>query len=123
MTFRDRISEVCFAEYCGMNKDFFERVFELVRRIPEGKIATYGQIASMLGAPLAARTVGYALNALKPNNIVPPVPWQRVINAQGRISLPHGGGFEIQRDILKAEGVFADENGVYDFGKYRWEGN
>ena len=106
-----------------MNKDFFERVFELVRRIPEGKIAAYGQIASMLGAPLAARTVGYALNSLKPDNIVPPVPWQRVINAQGRISLPHGGGFEIQRDILKAEGVFADENGVYDFGKYRWEGN
>ena len=105
-----------------MNEDFYTRVFALVRRIPEGKIATYGQIAAMLGAPQGARTVGYALNALKPNNIVPPVPWQRVINAQGRISLPHGGGFEIQRDILKSEGVLANEDGIYDFRKYRWDG-
>ena len=105
-----------------MKSDFYQRVFELVRRIPEGKLATYGQVAAMLGSPQAARTVGYALNSLKPDNILPLVPWQRVINAQGRISLPHGAGFEIQRDILREEGVIPNGNGVYDFGKYRWNG-
>jgi methylated-DNA-protein-cysteine methyltransferase-like protein len=104
-----------------MPSDFFQRVFEVVRKIPVGKVATYGQIACMLGAPQGARTVGYALNSLKTGAVFPPVPWQRVINYQGRISLPHGGGYEEQRDLLAEEGVIADD-GVYDLKKYRWEG-
>jgi len=106
-----------------MSRDFYQRVYDLVRKVPSGRIVTYGQVAAMLGSPQAARTVGYALNALRSGSVFPPVPWQRVINAQGRISLPPGGGFEMQRDILKDEGVEADEKGVYDMSLYRWDGN
>lgn len=105
-----------------MSEDFYTQVYNLVRQIPAGKIASYGQIAAMLGAPQAARTVGYALNALRTRTVLPPVPWQRVINAKGKISLPPGGGFEIQRDILAYEEVFPDNEGVYDLDKYRWIG-
>ena len=105
-----------------MDEDFFQRVYRLVRKIPPGKVATYGQIAAFLTSPGAARSVGYALNALKTGFIDPPVPWQRVINSRGKISLPYGGGFEIQRDMLADEGVVPDENGVYDLNKYLWDG-
>jgi len=105
-----------------MSSDFYQRVYDLVRKIPPGNIATYGQIAAMLGSPQAARTVGYALNALRTSAVFPPVPWQRVINAQGRISLPPGGGYEIQRDLLAEEEVIADEEDTYDFTRYRWNG-
>ena len=105
-----------------MNDDFYQRVYNLVRKIPPGKVATYGQIANMLAKPRAARTVGYALNALRYGNVFPPVPWQRVINYQGRISLPPGGGFEIQRDLLREEGVIPDQDGVYDLNNYLWNG-
>ena len=100
--------------------DFYLRVYQLVRRIPRGRVATYGQIAAMLNAPQAARTVGYALNALKEGVVFPPVPWQRVINSQGRISLPPGGGYEIQREILAAEGVYPDAEERYDLRRYLW---
>jgi methylated-DNA-protein-cysteine methyltransferase-like protein len=76
----------------------------------------------MLTAPQAARTVGYALNALKTNSVFPPVPWERVINSRGRISLPPGGGYEMQRDLLMEEGVIPGDNDVYDFKKYLWDG-
>ena len=106
-----------------MEKDFYQQVYDLVRRIPPGKIANYGQIAQMLGKPQAARTVGYALNALRGNNIFPPVPWQRVINYQGKISLPPGRGFEIQRELLEEEGIIIGADETYDFNKYRWDGS
>ncbi len=102
--------------------DFFQNVYRLVRMIPPGKVATYGQIAAFLAAPGAARTVGYALNALKTNPVLPPVPWQRVINSRGGISLPPGEGFEIQRDLLAEEGVMPDDNGIYDLDEYIWDG-
>jgi methylated-DNA-protein-cysteine methyltransferase-like protein len=105
-----------------MTDDFYKRVYDLVRKIPPGKIATYGQIAVMLSSPQAARTVGYALNALRGNMVFPPVPWQRVINYKGRISLPHGGGYEMQRDLLAEEGVVMEEDESYDFEKYGWKG-
>jgi len=105
----------------GDNSDFFHRVYDLARRIPPGKVATYGQIAAMLNAPQAARAVGYALHALKPGNIDPPVPWQRVINHRGGISLPAGGGFELQRALLEDEGVIPSEDGNYDLSKYLWK--
>ena len=104
-----------------MEKDFYQRVYDLVRKIPPGKVAAYGQIAVLLAAPRAARTVGYALNALRRGSVFPPVPWQRVINYRGKISLPPGGGYEIQRDLLTDEGVIPDEDGVYDLHKYLWD--
>ena len=96
-----------------------ERIYEMVRRIPRGKVATYGQIARLAGYSGHARQVGYALSALPEAN---DVPWQRVINAQGKIStrsmpdLPNP-----QAELLEAEGIHF-EDGKIDLGRYRWEG-
>lgn len=100
---------------------FYQQVYELVSQIPSGKVATYGQIAILLGRPHAARAVGYALH-LAPDHLK--VPWQRVINSQGRISprsaldMPHEP--VIQRMLLEAEGVVFDESGRVDLKKYQW---
>ncbi len=81
-------------------------IYALVRKIPCGKVATYGQIARILGWPRHARQVGYAL-AATPENIK--IPWHRVVNAQGRISLRlthwQSGSDDLQRILLEAEGI------------------
>ncbi|HWP49527.1 MAG TPA: MGMT family protein [Candidatus Limnocylindrales bacterium] len=103
--------------------NFYQQVYELVLQIPPGKVATYGQIATLLGRPHAARAVGYALH-LAPDHLK--VPWQRVINSQGKISprssldMPHEP--LIQRMLLEAEGVVFDKTGRVDLEKYLWEG-
>ncbi|HPS32984.1 MAG TPA: MGMT family protein [Anaerolineaceae bacterium] len=97
----------------------YQRVYALVKQIPAGKVATYGQIARMLGG-CSARMVGYAMSALR-DGVDPEVPWQRVINAQGRISL-HGIGSAEQRFLLEDEGVVFDEGDRVSFDRYGWEG-
>ena len=105
-----------------MNPDFFDRVYAVVRMIPRGKVASYGQIAALLGHPRAARTVGWALNALRDNDI-DDVPWQRVINSQGRISISRADlGAELQRALLEEEGVEFDPRGYVDLKRFGWEG-
>lgn len=94
---------------------FFSRIYTLVRRIPRGKVATYGQIAHALGAPHAARTVGWAMRACPDN-----VPWHRVVNARGEISLRPTMGYHEQRARLKAEGVRFDRTGKIALKKYGW---
>jgi len=94
-----------------------ERVYEIVRQIPSGKVMTYGQIAGMLGAGYTARTIGYVMHAADTEN----VPWQRVINSQGACStgkmmLP----VNIQQKILEDEGVKFDAKGRCDLNVYRW---
>src|ERR1043165_8799184 len=81
---------------------FFTRVYAVVELIPKGKVATYGQVAAILENPRAARTVGWALNGLSPE-LAQRVPWQRVINAEGRIS--NTGNYEEQLRRLKREGI------------------
>ncbi len=83
---------------------FFERVYTLVEQIPEGRVATYGQVAALLGVPRGARAVGWALRAL-PRSRSRAVPWHRVLGAGGRISLRAGNGAAVQRRRLRAEGV------------------
>lgn len=86
----------------------YERIYRAVRRIPRGRVATYGDIAELAGLPGRARQVGYALHALPAGSSV---PWHRVINRAGRISLPpEAGGLE-QRFRLVAEGVRVDPGG------------
>ena len=86
----------------------YERIYRAVRRIPRGRVATYGDIADLAGVPGRARQVGYALHALPAGSTV---PWHRVINRTGRISLPpEAGGLE-QRFRLLAEGVRVDSGG------------
>jgi len=105
-----------------MNPNFFDRVYAVVRMIPAGKVASYGQIAALLGHPRAARTVGWALNALRDNDI-DDVPWQRVINSQGRISISRADlGAELQRALLEEEGVEFDPRGYVDLKRFGWEG-
>jgi methylated-DNA-protein-cysteine methyltransferase related protein len=94
----------------------FEQVYALVREIPWGKVAAYGQIARWLGWPRGARTVGWALRALDAND----VPWHRVINAQGEISLRNDDGR--QRRLLEAEGVRFDAAGRIDMQVHGWSG-
>jgi len=99
---------------------FFDQVYRLVRRVPPGKVTSYGAIARMLGHPHAARTVGWALHSLPTGS---DVPWQRVVNVQGRISTSceeHGEG--LQRALLEAEGVEFDERGSVDWDRFGWEG-
>jgi methylated-DNA-protein-cysteine methyltransferase-like protein len=102
-----------------MQPSFFGQVYELVRRIPPGKVATYGQIARLLGQPRAARTVGWALHSLPENE---EVPWQRVINSRGMVSLGGRQGAAIQRALLEGEGVVFDGQGRVDLEVYGWAG-
>jgi methylated-DNA-protein-cysteine methyltransferase-like protein len=105
-----------------MEPNFFERVYRVVRQIPRGKVASYGQIAALLGHPQAARTVGWALNALRGGEI-DDVPWQRVINSEGRISISRVDlGADLQRALLEQEGVVFNENGRVDMDRFGWRG-
>ena len=98
---------------------FFEQVYAVVRCIPPGRVATYGQIARLLGQPHAARTVGWAMRGCPEGG---EVPWHRVINASGRISIAaHRGGVE-QRSLLDAEDVVFGPDGRIDLKRFGWEG-
>lgn len=94
-----------------------ERFYRVVRRIPRGRVATYGQIATLAGSPGRARQVGYALHALSSSTIV---PWQRVVNANGGISLDPMNGGLTQRLLLEKEGVVFDARGRIVLSRYQW---
>lgn len=107
--------------------NFYEQVYKVVRCIPPGKVSSYGRIAAMLGRPNAARAVGYALSALRnPNKGIytsANVPWQRVVNSQGRISIRNREHtVNKQAKILRSEGVTVDENGRIDLTMHLWPG-
>ena len=95
---------------------FFRRVYALTRRIPRGRVTTYGALARALGVPRGARTVGWALGACPDD-----VPWHRVVNAQGGISFRPSPGFRLQRALLRAEGVRFNRRGRIDLMKYGWK--
>lgn len=96
----------------------YRRIDAVVRCIPRGEVASYGQIAKLVGA-CSARQVGYAMAALAEDS---DVPWHRVINSQGRISIRSGSGDNgLQRLLLAAEGVRFDDNQRVDLGTYRWQ--
>lgn len=101
---------------------FHRLVYQLVRRVPRGKVVTYGQVAAILGQPRAARAVGQALRML-PRPLVGVVPWQRVINASGRISF-RGDVLrpELQRDLLEREGVEFSRAGTINLRRFLWQG-
>lgn len=106
---------------------FNEQVWAIVRQIPPGQVATYGQIASLIMAPSGmdpkeymawgARWVGGAMAACPEN-----VPWQRVINSQGKVSLREGSGGARQRELLEEEGVPFDDRDRVDLKQYQWKG-
>lgn len=100
--------------------DSYDRIYAAVRRIPPGRVATYGQIAVVAGLPRQPRLVGYAMHAL-PNGTG--VPWHRVINAQGRVSprSDRGAGSVRQRLLLESEGVRFDAAGRVSLARYGWK--
>lgn len=98
------------------SRGYRERVFEIVRRIPSGRVMTYGQLAEILGEGYTARTVGFVMHSADQT-----VPWQRVINAQGacstgRVVVPP----DLQQRMLVSEGVVFNEKGRCDLSHYRW---
>ena len=100
---------------------FYQQVYALVRRVPQGRVTTYGRIAAQLHRPQAARAVGYALRALRGPELAR-VPWQRVINAQGRISLKSADGGElVQKKLLEAEGLGFRPDGSLELKRYLWK--
>ncbi len=109
-----------------MTINFYEQVYAVVRRIPRGKVTSYGRIAAMLGRPQAARAVGYALNALRDKKDDPAyqnIPWQRVVNSQGRISIVNREyNVNVQAKLLRQEGVVVSEELKIDLDIYLWEG-
>ena len=107
--------------------EFNAQVWGIVRQIPPGSVATYGQVAALVPIPpgmapqdyraFGARWVGGAMAACPEG-----VPWQRVVNAQGKISLPPGRGYEHQRELLEAEGVTFNDRARIDLKRYGWNG-
>ena len=108
------------ASCSGSPLAFDQRVYALVAQIPAGRLATYGQLADLLGAYGCARQVCWALRRLA---LPSPIPWQRVINAQGRISMdPSRQGSDwIQRELLLAEGLAVSSDGRLPLGAHRWQ--
>ena len=103
-----------------MSSNFYKKVYELVKKIPRGKVVSYGQVAALLGKPRSARLVGWAL-AKCPTD----VPWQRVINRQGMISIENmNAPKELQAELLTKDGVkvlHKENNWWVDLKIYTWK--
>ncbi len=95
----------------------FARVYEVVRQVPAGRVASYGDVAAVVGPGCDARMVGYALNAL-PKRDEAAVPWQRIVNREGGISTR---GVR-QRELLETEGITFDARGRIPMARFRWAG-
>ncbi len=97
----------------------FEKVYNLVRKIPKGKVATYGQIALMIGNPKLSRVVGYAMSSCPYND----VPCHRIVNRLGELAKSFGeSGNELQKYLLEKEGVKFNKNNRINLEKYGWDG-
>ncbi len=104
------------------DKTFRSKVFEAVALIPKGKVVNYGFIAVMIGQPRSSRQVGFALRSLSLEEDI--VPWWRVVNKQGYLSIEHGeAGMEkiIQKQLLEAEGVKVEEDFTVNMHDYFWK--
>ena len=99
-------------------QSLYDRIYAVVRHIPPGRVATYGQVAAYAGR-CTPRQAGYAMAALRTDD----VPWHRVINSRGRISFPENSrGAVRQRELLENEGIVFDSQGRIDLEKYGWKG-
>jgi methylated-DNA-protein-cysteine methyltransferase-like protein len=100
------------------NDNFFERVYEVARQIPYGKVTSYGAIAKVLGAARSARMVGWAMNA---SHNLEDVPAHRVVNRKGLLTGKHHfDGTNLMQQLLESEGIVVNENQIVDFEKHFW---
>lgn len=98
----------------------FEKIYEQVKKIPRGRVATYGQIAMLAGNPRWARAVGYALHS---NPDPEGIPCYRVVNRFGGLAPAFAfGGKDVQAELLRADGIEVSEDGTVDLEKYLWDG-
>lgn len=98
---------------------FYDTVYENVKKIPKGNVATYGQIAAMCGSPRASRAVGYALHA---NPDPSSIPCHRVVNRYGRLAAAYAfGGEGQQRALLEKEGIEVNDENIVDLERYLWK--
>jgi methylated-DNA-protein-cysteine methyltransferase-like protein len=104
-------------EISTMSNTLYHRIYEVVRYIPHGRVATYGQVALVVGASATAQQVGEAMAALRDDHPEPPVPWQRVINAQGKVSTGRH-----QQQLLEQEGIVFNTKGSTDLRRFGWQG-
>ncbi|MFK7001240.1 MGMT family protein [Flavobacterium oreochromis] len=101
------------------DQNFFQRVYEIVRQIPYGKVTSYGAIAKALGAARSARMVGWAMNA---SHEIEDVPAHRVVNRNGFLTGKHHfGGSNLMQQLLENEGIKIVDNQIVDFKKHFWE--
>lgn len=100
-----------------MSTLFHQRVKYIIKRIPKGKVATYGQIAALAGNHRAARQVAWILHSSSEKERL---PWHRVVNSHGGISLKPSHGYEVQKVLLRKESIEFDENDRIDFNDYLW---
>lgn len=98
---------------------FTQTVIEIIKSIPAGKVCTYGGVALMAGHPNGARQVTRILHTMSRKH---GLPWHRVINAKGFVSLPKSGGYERQKTLLKQEGVRFDKQDRIDLKRHLWMG-
>lgn len=102
------------------NQDFFQRVFEVARLIPKGRVTSYGAIAAFLGTKGSSRMVGWAMNTA--GAAFPPVPAHRVVNREGMLSGKHHfGSANLMQELLENEGVRVENDRVQDFSKCFWD--
>lgn len=101
------------------NENFFERVYEIARQIPEGRVTSYGAIAKALGTARSARMVGWAMNAAHGKE---DVPAHRVVNRKGLLTGKfHFDGTNLMQQLLENEGIVVENNQIIDFDKHFWE--
>ena len=101
----------------SQGSSFTERVKDIIKKIPQGRVATYGQIAAYAGNPRGARQVVRILHSSAGKD---KLPWHRVVNREGRIALKLGTGYEIQKGLLLNEGIKFDKSDKIDFDRYLW---
>ena len=96
---------------------FTRLVIDVIKAIPEGSVTSYGRVATLAGNPRGARQVSRILHAMSEKH---ELPWHRVVNASGKISLPRGRGYELQKALLESEGIFVSSSGNVDLDIYLW---
>lgn len=104
--------------YPFMLMPYTQRVLQVIKSIPEGKVLAYGRVAALAGNPRGARQVSRILHSMSGKH---DLPWHRVVNCRGKISLPRGQGYELQRALLESEGVRFSPVHTINLKKYLWQ--
>ncbi|MEH0022344.1 MAG: MGMT family protein [Desulfobacter sp.] len=105
------------AWYRAVMRSFTRKAVDVIKSIPHGKVLSYGRVAALAGNPRGARQVSRLLHSMSEKH---DLPWHRVVNASGKISLPRGRGYELQRALLESEGIVFSKRRVIDFSTFLW---